>query len=75
MVIAIEPFLDSLLPSGRCPRGISVLHGEPGRWVVWEGPGDHLMFVLRKPEKKSMSRSELIYHISRCCSEATLRLP
>lgn len=52
MVIAIEPFLGSLLPSGRCPRGISVLHGEPGRWVVWEGPGDHLMFVLRKPEKK-----------------------
>lgn len=52
----IEPFLvggqastgGSLLPSGRCPGGTSVLHGEPGRWVVWEGPGD-LVFVLRKP--------------------------
>lgn len=52
MVIAIEPFLGSLLPSGRCPRGTSVLRDEPGRWVVWEGPGDLLVFVLRKPEKK-----------------------
>ena len=33
---ARPPFGGFLFPSGRSPGGTSVLHGKPGRWVVWE---------------------------------------
>lgn len=36
------------LPRRKCLGGASVFHGEPRKWVFWEGPGDVPVFVLRK---------------------------